>query len=108
MISALLLLALSQATDVPLNHPDADRTPVLIDEHGSISRILGTEPLPPGTTCLTYPKAVSLRDDLVASHAKLDVYEASQPNWALILGVSAGVAVVVGAVAFGVGYGLKK
>jgi hypothetical protein len=98
-MTPLLLAALLSAT------PDGGLAPPeLVDEHGTITTLDGGT-LEPGTVCLTPLKAASVRDDLVASHAQLDVYESNPPiNWPLVLGgVAAGLA--VGVVA---GYGVAK
>ncbi len=98
MTHLLLVAFLAQAPDAPL------RPPELVDEHGSVTTITGVEPLAPGTVCLTHAKAQSVRDDLVAKNARLEVLEAgSGIDWPLVLAV-AGLGVLAAGVAAAGGY----
>lgn len=74
MIAALLLAVLAQAPDA--GRPGENDAPVLIDLAGHQLPLDGGV-LPPGTACLTYDKAASLRDDLADKNARADSAEAT-------------------------------
>ncbi len=103
MIAYALLMTLAQAPTVEIPPPQ------LIDTNGMIITLNVHSSLAPGTVCLTAGKAKSVRDDIVAKNAKIEVYEANQgPGWGVTLGVAGGAAVVVGVVVGIVAYGTGK
>ncbi len=76
-MSHALLLAALLAADPDGGRPGQFDAPVLIDLAGGVTKITGVEPLAPGTTCLTYEKAESVRDDLAEKNARAASLEAA-------------------------------
>lgn len=96
MIHALLLAALlSQAptTDVPLKPPE------LVDDNGTVTTLPSPAMLDPGVVCLTQGRAKLIRDELATPPSV---------NWPVVLGITGGVAVVVGVVVGLVVWNVKK
>ncbi len=98
---AALLIALLAVEPVDAGRPGENDAPVLIDLQGSIVTLDGGA-LPPGTACLTYDKAKSIRDDLADKNARVASMDASlSTNWPVVW-IVAGVGVLAaGAAAVG-------
>lgn len=116
MIHHLLIAALLTADPTPdAGRPGEFDSPVLIDLPGRIddlsdgaAAIEGCFPvktcLPAGTTCLTYDKAASIRDDLAAKNARVASLETSlSTNWPLVV-IVAGLGVLAAGAAAAGGY----
>ncbi len=99
MIHAIALSLIMGADPAPMFHDAPLKPPQLVDDNGTITTITGVEPLAPGVVCLTPGRAKTIRDELAT---------APSTNWPLVLGVSGGVAVVVGVVVGVVAYGAGR
>lgn len=80
--------------------PGEDDSPVLITLAGTKIAILPGETLANGTSCLTYDKAASVRDDLATKNARISTLEAAPPSPGAFSVIVGGVAVVIAAVVF--------
>ena len=99
-----ILLAAILAQDA--GRPGENDAPVLINEFGNVTTIVNGNGIPPGTACLTFLKAQSVRDDLVSKNARIASLEATPatPTGAYVLAATLG-AVVGAGIALGVACG---